>query len=301
MASQKHQIQVGIAFLLSIAVLVGGVMWFRDFRIGARYQQVEVAFPSTSGLIEGDPVEAHGVSAGKVEAIRFDHGRPVVTLGIDEEITLRRGTTVAIENVGIMGQKLVSIDTGRPDAAALPPDTTLQGTYQPGIPQMVAGVSGSFASFERLTTRIDSLLAVFDDEGGDKLMTTLENTARATEEMADLLAENRAELSRSIEGFSNSMGALERALVGREDDLGVLLERGASAAARLDSSLLVWHRAMRRADSLLAQTQEGRGTLGRMATDPALYDETLDTVRETRRLIQEIRENPGGFVDVSLF
>lgn len=301
MASHKHQVQVGVAFLLSIAVLVAGVMWFRDFRIGGRYQQVEVVFPSTSGLLEGDPVEAHGVPAGEVEEIRFEKGRPIVTLKIDEEVTLRGGARFAIENVGIMGQKLVSIDTGRPEAAALPADTTLHGSYQPGISQVVAGAGESFATLERLAARIDSLLVVFDDQGGESVMTSLENAARVTGELAGFLSDNREDLSRSIEGFSNSVAALERALVGHEDDLGMLIERSASSAARLDSSLVAWERTVSQVDSLLVETRAGEGTLGRMATDPALYDETLEAVRETRILIQEIRENPGAFVDVSLF
>ncbi len=301
MANQKHQAQVGIAFILSIAVLVAGVMWFRDFQIGGRYYRLDVAFPTASGLMGGDPVEVQGVPSGKVDEIRYEDGRAVVTLELSEEVSLREGARVAIENVGIMGQKLVAIDAGPPEAPPLDKQTTLHGTYQPGIPQLVAGLSGTFETFERLTVRIDSLLATFEDETGTGLLASLENTARVTDELAQLLSENRAELRGSIHSFSNTMSALEQALVGREGQVGALIDRSARAAARLDSSLTAWDRAVGRADSLLAAAQEGHGTLGRAMTDPALYEEALRAVRETRALIREIREDPGGFVHFSLF
>ncbi len=126
MSEQRYQVQVGIVFILAVIVLIWGVLWFKDFKIRGTTYDMKVEFDTASGLIKGDPVEVQGVPSGKVAAITFENGRSVVTMQLDDGIKLYPGTKVVLENVGIMGQKLVAVYPG-PPAEVLPPGSVPAG------------------------------------------------------------------------------------------------------------------------------------------------------------------------------
>ena len=109
MSERSNQIRVGVIFILAVIVLVAGVLWFKNFRISGRNVKATVEFPNTSGLVRGDPVEVSGVPSGQVSQIRYEDGRALVTLDLNRKVKLFRGSRFVIENVGIMGQKLVAI------------------------------------------------------------------------------------------------------------------------------------------------------------------------------------------------
>ena len=56
-----------------------------------------------------------------------------------------------------------------------------------------------------------------------------------------------------------------------------------------------------RLDTLTAELEAGRGTLGRLLKDEKLYQDLEDTIREARILIAEVREHPEKFFRVKVF
>ena len=67
---------------------------------------------------------------------------------------------------------------------------------------------------------------------------------------------------------------------------------------RMQASL---ERATLRADSIVARVDEGRGTVGRLVNDPALYVGTDSLVMELRALVADIKKNPKRYVNVKIF
>jgi phospholipid/cholesterol/gamma-HCH transport system substrate-binding protein len=301
MSERSQQIQVGIVFILSLVVLIAGVLWFKDFKVGGASYEVTAVFPSTSGLIKGDPVEVQGVASGKVEEISYEEGIARVTLRLNENVKLYPGTQAAIENVGIMGQKLVSLYPGPPSGDPLPPGTVLEGSYQPGIPQLMAGLGGTLLTFERFATRLDSLLALFDENQQGQLRSTLANTERMTLQLADLLEDNRRELASAIRDMSGTMAELDVALKGRGEKLGTLVDNAASASAQLDTTLATLDQAVKRMDGFMTLLESPDGTVGKALNDDQLYDDLVTTLEEARALLADVRENPRRYFKMSIF
>jgi phospholipid/cholesterol/gamma-HCH transport system substrate-binding protein len=55
------------------------------------------------------------------------------------------------------------------------------------------------------------------------------------------------------------------------------------------------------ADSALSRVQNGQGTIGLLSKDPAMYNETIETMQELRRLIADIQMNPRKYFKFSVF
>lgn len=301
MSDRKLQVQVGLLFLLSLIVVVMGILWFKEFKIGGRTYPMVVEFPNTSGLARGDEVEVKGVTAGKVEAIRFEEGRALVFLQLDRGVVLYNDAQFCIESVGLMGEKAVTIQPGTRRLGELPPGSMPKGEYHGGVTELMTGVGGALDAFERLAIRLDSLLVAFDRPKQDQVGRTLDNLERATREMASLLEENRTEISHSVRTMGDAMEDLHEMLDGHEESFGQAIEGARGTTARLDSTLVNLNRTVNRMDSLLVRVQSGEGTLGRVIQDEVLYDQFVATLSDAKALLQDVRENPKRYFKFSIF
>ncbi len=300
MNERNLQIQVGIAFIAGIVILIAGVLWFKGYHFARKSKMVTVEFPSTSGLVSGDPIEVRGVRSGKVSKIGFDEGRAVVDLEMDKRIDLHHDAKFVIENVGIMGQKQVQVDPGRM-GRAIPPDSLFFiGTYQPGIPEVVQSMSSTLDAVQRLSVRLDTLMAAFDNIGNASVTRTLNNMVSITDDLAKFLVDTRGELSGSIRNFNEAMGDMHQAL-GAQGPFNEFVRSATRTSTRLDSTLASLNSLSMRADSVMAQVEAGHGTVGSALRDDRLYHEMVGTVRETRALIEEIRRNPKKYLKISVF
>jgi phospholipid/cholesterol/gamma-HCH transport system substrate-binding protein len=119
------QVRVGAFIVAGLLVLVGLIyflgrqsgMFERQYRLVARFTQI-------GGLIEGATVRLAGVPVGRVAAIRLPEaaGRKVhVELTLVRRVQSRvRGDSVArIETLGLLGDKIVEVSLGSPEAPAL--------------------------------------------------------------------------------------------------------------------------------------------------------------------------------------
>jgi phospholipid/cholesterol/gamma-HCH transport system substrate-binding protein len=301
MSERKLQIQVGLLFILSIALLVFGVLWFKEFTVGEAYYPLRVGFPNTSGLVKGDAVEVSGVPSGKVDDITFENQRALVTLKIVREVALYPGTRVAIRNVGIMGQKVVAIDPGPAEGDPLVPGTILRGTYESGLPQLMGDLSGTLDAVERLATRLDTVLAEFGDTDFERVRRTLDHAERMTGELAGVLEENRDDLKEAVDNLSAGAREMRAALDGRGEQVGEILDAAGGTATRLDSTLVRLDDSMGRVDRILGELEAGEGTAGKLLSDEALYERLVTAVAEAESLMADLRANPRRYFKVSLF
>jgi phospholipid/cholesterol/gamma-HCH transport system substrate-binding protein len=301
MSERSQQALVGLVFVVSVVVLIAGVLWFKNYHFGQQNVLVTVDFPSTSGLVKGDLVEVQGVTSGEVAAIDYQDSRSLVKLKLDREVKLYRGSRFVIENVGIMGQKMVAIYPGPADTP-LPPETTeFHGEYQPGIPQLISELGGTLEAFGRIAERLDAIMAAMGPTDSTSIHKTLSDANTITSEMAIFLRESRGDLSESIRNLNVSMAELRKVLDGRGDEISGLLHDAKRASAQLDTTLSGVDAAADRLTSVLERLEAGEGTLGKAMSDDSLYDELTRTLSETRALVTDIRAHPKKYVKLSLF
>jgi phospholipid/cholesterol/gamma-HCH transport system substrate-binding protein len=296
---RRQEIQVGAAFLAAVFVLVAGVMWFKEFQIGGQYRHLVAEFGSTSGLQTGDAVEVAGVTAGSVEHIQYSGGVARVTMKLERDIVLYPGTQVLIQTVGIMGQRMVSIVPGPETGQPIPDEQVLQGEYEIGLTGLMSEGGRTLTVLTDLAVRVDSLFATLERD--DRVANTLENVDTITRETAELLSGTRPALTRSLASLDSLLVEMNAAFAGRGEGIGESLDRSRASLERLEQTLDHANTSLARVDTLLARMVAGDGTAGKMLNDEDLYDELRDTLRETRILLTDIREDPRKYFNFSVF
>jgi phospholipid/cholesterol/gamma-HCH transport system substrate-binding protein len=103
---------------------------------------------------------------------------------------------------------------------------------------------------------------------------------------------------------ATAAGQLQQILNNARDGSGNLRDASADLKAFLatlhgqDSTLV---HTLLAADSALSRIQNGQGTIGLLSKDPAMYNETIETMQEMRRLLADIQANPRKYFKFSVF
>jgi len=296
--SRKTEIQVGITVLVAAAVLLWGIAWLSTLA-RAQIQRVwHASFPQGGGLAEGNEALVNGVRKGVVKSLRLVGDHVVVELALSREIQLTHDSRVVIRTVSMMGDKVIAVDysgTGVPWS----PRDTIPGTYEKGLPEVMADVGRASGSVSTIARQLDSLAVVMNRGGG--LAGTLENFMRASRDLELAVAENRAALKTTMDNFAAASTSTKALITDRQPSLQASLDHFAAAAENLD-------RLSVRLDSLRATLQDaashvdrGEGTLGRLVRDERLYADLAASVRDLRVLLADVKANPRKYFRFSVF
>jgi phospholipid/cholesterol/gamma-HCH transport system substrate-binding protein len=115
----------GFTIAAVLAVVAIGVYAFVVTHSGYR---VKLVLPSAAQLVTGSPVWVNGLEAGSVKDLSVEDGKAVVEVSIDKQFApLREGATSWIEWYSAVGERVVFLRQGPPEAAAIPDG----GVYAP--------------------------------------------------------------------------------------------------------------------------------------------------------------------------
>ena len=278
---------VGIVFIGAIVGVGYLTVMIRDTSSfwGPRFQPLTITFPEVFGLEEGEKVRAKGVEIGKVTSVSYrSDGQVDVVITPHQDPHLREGCTFTIMSKSPLGGKYVEIHPGPPQNAEL--DLAEQNTF---VGEQPSDVFWELAEILR--------------KRRDEIMQLIDNLKDATQKIRDgqgtlgaLIYDRdmKANLQRIVGEVANSVtgedpkGLLHAVLHDRAlaDNLrGVVLDIR-EALKRVDTPLgiLLWDsqagesvkNTLLDVASLTRDIREGRGTLGRIFVDRALYDKAIE-------------------------
>lgn len=325
----RDEVVIGIFVLVGVAVLVGGGMWLSQDRWGGEYRTLEASFQTVGQLRPGNSVRIRGVDVGRVQQIEVGPEAARVVMRVREDAPLPVRPVASLQPVSLFGEWTASIEAGRRHPSALADTAALPEGVLPGV------TASDFSELSEYTADIasnlqgitDRLEVAFNRETAENLARSVENFEQASVELVALLERQR----KGFGGFADDMASAGRTLrrvaadldstVSRleaataEGELAAILDntREATAAlarvsSSLDSTSTAARRTIARADSALGQAEaivsrvnRGEGSLGRLASDPLLYEDLSSTLRELQALLDDLKQNPGKYFKFSIF
>jgi phospholipid/cholesterol/gamma-HCH transport system substrate-binding protein len=284
----------------------------------------------------GAPVTLRGVRVGRVEAIRLVENEWVETdFSIDRSVVLPRRPAAISASASLFGEWSANIVPLEP----LPSDPIIRnaliesdraggmawpGATLPDIGQLTAQASRIAGDVGDITQRIGQ---AFDSTALKNMQQSVKDLAAISGRLVtfannqtdriDRVSQNVASTSDAFAGVAQTFqGAVARLDTATSDNqLKDILDnsRGSSAdlrvaaadlrsviaAARANEASLV--RVLQAADSLMTRIQAGNGTLGMLASDSTLYQETTKTVIQFRELLTDIQAHPKKYLRISVF
>ena len=333
---RSNEFAVGLAVLAALALVIGGALWLSETDVNQKQASFKARFRTVGGLGVGAPVTLRGVRVGRVEAIRLVENEWVETdFSIDRSVVLPLRPAAISASASLFGEWSANIVPLEP----LPSDPIIRnaliesdragglawpGATLPDIGQLTAQASRIAGDVGDITQRIGQ---AFDSTALKNMQQSVKDLAAISGRLVafannqtdriDRVSQNVASTSDAFAGVAQTFqGAVARLDTATSDNqLKDILEnsRGSSAdlrvaaadlrsviaAARANEASLV--RVLQAADSLMTRIQAGNGTLGMLASDSTLYQETTKTVIQFRELLTDIQAHPKKYLKISVF
>lgn len=292
------EIRVGIVIVVALILFVAGMIWITETRVQDRGYTFEAVFPTVGGLAAGDPVQVAGLERGRVKSISLRPSDVLVSIWLPSEIKVHSDATVSVENLGLMGEKFVSITLGE-GPGTIAPGTVVEGRYSPGLTETMVQINelltdlGGIVRGLRETVAADSALAM--------LLETIENTNRVSEEMTGLVARSRPDVESAVGDFAASARELRSIVEANREKVGRSLDGIERTTAGLDSLVVELKAASGSLRSIAARIEAGEGTLGRLSKDEALYTDLRRVLTGLDSLIVDIQKHPKKYLNLEIF
>ncbi len=296
--SRRTEIQVGLTVVGAILIMILGVAWLKDWSIQHDSRVYRVQFSQAGEIAKGAPVDVNGLRKGAVKDVRLVGDHVEVDMQISRDVVVTTDSRVAIRNVGLMGERQISIDllmTGRPYA----PGEIVQGVFEPGPGEMMGQMGGTVDAVGSVSKQFKRMADSLARD--DRLSNTVRNFSKTSEELREMVSENRKALGSTLQNFSAASATTKHLTSDREAQLKESLDHFSHAAANLD-------RMTSRLDSLRIVIQsvaervdKGHGTLGKLVNDEQLYNELNSSVKSLQSLIEDVKRNPKKYLKISIF
>ena len=295
--SRRAAIQVGITGLVALVLLLAGIAWIKDYRVGQRKHTLTARFEEVGNLSEGDPVSVRGVKKGAVTQVKLLDQGVEVSIEIDRDVILHPDASVRIANIGFMGEKFLSLDPGTAPGRF---DThrPLPGRFQSGVPEAVSGAGELINQATEVSSRLNVLLDALDPA-------TLERAAKNVERMSSSLSttvdQNRDDMRQAVLDFKSAAHQIRMVAANNSEQVGTSIRDFGTASRRLialSDKLSVTADGLQR---VVARVDNRQGSIGKALADSALYDELRETVRNTNDLVRDIKKNPKRYIKLGIF
>ncbi|MCW5557986.1 MAG: MCE family protein [Verrucomicrobiae bacterium] len=260
--------------------LLGGASLFR------RGQEFRAQFSTVKDLKIGDPVKLAGVPVGRVKSVAIRDQRVEVILQLDPAAAVRTDSVASVQFTGLMGQNFVSLTFGSENAPRATPGALLQSREQADLADLMTRLDSVAGGVENLTKS-------FSGEEFSKLLGPL----------TDLVKQNQSNISGTLANLRSMTSDMAegRGTFGKLIKDPTLYDTAVSTITNISDTLAEAKpladdaRAMV-ADmrTLVGNMQKGQGTLGRLMTDAALYEETTGAMTNFKEIMQKINQGKGS-------
>ena len=290
--SGTKDVRIGIFVLAGILAFVVILFLLTDpATMRGRYMLVTTV-ENAGGVRRGDPVEMRGVIIGRINGFEMmPDGRVAIRMELEGEWHIPVGSSTRLGASGLFGGRTLEV---------IPSNGTIYHQEWDTLPGSDSGTD-LLGNAEELSSKATSVLSGIEKMLDDSTVASVRGSAG---ELETLLTE----LSAVVDEQRATLRSLTRNLASTAEDAAAAGPDARQAIARADSAMTVLAETGRNLDraavslrTLLERIDRGEGTLGRLAKDEALYDNVNRAAESFAALLDDVRANPGKYINVSIF
>jgi phospholipid/cholesterol/gamma-HCH transport system substrate-binding protein len=303
----ENTIKVGIFMTLALGVLAYLILRAEQVRLfEPRGRRVVAQFTSVAGLDDQSAVRIAGVRVGRVDGIDLRGRQAMVSIVLEDEVPLTRGTYAQIKNLGLLGDKYVELVPGPGDAAALGEGAVIPGQPATGIDEVLSSVGGLGGSLQEVAAQLSGRAPPDGPLG--RLVINLETTSA---QIRDLVASNREQLRGTIDNFEEVSATLARELPKLAEELNTVL---AEVHAVLLENRVALHGGLQNVESLTTDLQtsvdnlnditgklaRGEGTMGKLINSDKAHEELVGALESVQSGVEGLTQSLGKVNKIEL-
>ena len=304
---------IGTIFVLSIIAFIGGLLYLQDISIRKSNYTFNVLFDNIQGLNVGDQVDMLGKKIGKVSHSRIIGQKIAVELSIDNSFSfsIPVDSKIEVKSEGLIGSKFISISPGLNTKEFILPGETVEGLREFDFAEITPGIVPLTQDLSAFARRLKATLG---EEEKDNIRLTIHNIESLTAELdtfvynyRNIISDNDKKnfqdfiknLSGTVKDLKYGVNKEINKLDGMLDDLKKVTDKSeelSTTITELKKSSESFAISTEKFNKILNKIDNGEGTMGKLVSDSALYENMNNLVNEMRTLVDDIKENPAKYM-----
>jgi len=287
---KSTELLIGLFTLILLSVLYWGVSFLKGENLFSNKRYFYAIYENVNGLTISRPVTVNGFRVGQVSNISFsteEIGHLIVEVAIEENIDFSKKAILEIYDSDIMGSKSLELKMIPDHDLAINGDTLL-GSIATGLTSEVSEQFGS------VKVGLDQLIISFD-----KVLKEVQVLSNTTNR---ILLSNEERFSNSVQSIENIASTIDA----QTKNINNIISNISSFSHELDSlnisSLFDQTNSItNELELLLININEGGGSLGKLLNQDSIYNELSHTLTSLNALINDIKNDPKKYVNISLW
>lgn len=295
------EFKIGLSVIIAIALLFFGIDYLKGINIFQPANFYEVYYDNVQGLEVSAPVTVNGYKVGQVREVSIDYtnpGKVKVVLALNKNLKLRKGTVASLGSTLLSGAYIILTPSAKGEV--LPVGSQIQGEESSDL--MTSVTQELMPKVNSILPKVDSLLLNLNSLVSDPaLLTSIQR----------------------LDGITGNVyaatGQFNTTMIGVNQQLPVILRNAGKASVQLDTitrNLAVLSRDLRQLplqptmenveritsnlDEFSRQLKNPNSTLGKLTSDPALYNQLNRVSADIDSLIVDIKRNPKRYISIKL-
>ena len=298
----SREIKTAILVIASILLFIWGYSFLKGQNLFNNHKVLFVEYDNVEGLATSAPVTISGKIIGKVNTITLNkNGMLLLELQInDNNFPIQKSSIAQIYEPGFIGGKQIAIIPNYKDSKLAVSGDFLKSDVKLGLMSSVGEkLVPTQQKIDKLLIDADDLMTnlngVLDAQTKQNLKNsiaqlnqTLTEVNKATQKVNVMLAANQQKIDNSLSNVEKASGNFAK--ISSDLEKAKLGETVKTLEATLDN-----------VNKMMTDLQSGKGSMGKLLKDEAMYTNLTKASRELELLLQDVRLHPTRYVNVSLF
>lgn len=304
----SKEAKIGLFATLVIGLLYWGINFLKGTDIFSRSRVYYASYEQVNGLQPASSVIIKGLKVGVIRSMSYDpseNENVIVELTIDSKYDIPKDSEAKVFSDGLMGGKALKIELGKSTEYLQSGDTLLSAADKD-----LFDLAGSeFESMKIMATElVETLKLTLTNvnvllEGNNQSVTeTMSNLASISGALNEVVSSEAGSMQEIIRNINHLTATLKDNSSRVDSIIGnVEVFTDSLSQTNLPEMVASLSSTLTELNSTLASVNGGEGTLGHLLKDDALYDSLTMATGNLASLLDDLKANPGRYVQFSVF
>lgn len=305
----KTEIKIGIFGLCVLVILFFGIKFLKGSDIFQKENTYYAYYNDVSGMLVSSNVLVNGLRVGYVKEIEATNERAdnfLVTFTCSSDIKIPQDSKITLFSADLLGSKALKLQLGT-SSKIIEDGDTLSSDRELGM------LDNLGASFSPLMNNLDSILTSLNKILNAQTQTSLQNTITNLEtttsklssiscDLDNLMTSEKTKLAKIIENTESITANFKE----NNEKLSNIIANvdnivDSAAKANIGTTLIETGKSIEKLNTVLGVIEKGKGNVGLLINDEELYKSLDNSAKNLNKLIEDIKENPKKYINVSVF
>lgn len=305
----KTEIKIGIFGLCVLVILFFGIKFLKGSDIFQKENTYYAYYNDVSGMLVSSNVLVNGLRVGYVKEIEATNERAdnfLVTFTCSSDIKIPQDSKITLFSADLLGSKALKLQLGTSSKIIEDGDTLSSDRELGMLDNLGASVTPLMNNLDSILTSINKILNAQTQTSLQNTITNLETTTSKLSSIScdldNLMTSEKTKLAKIIENTESITANFKE----NNEKLSNIIANvdnivDSAAKANIGTTLIETGKSIEKLNTVLGVIEKGKGNVGLLINDEELYKSLDNSAKNLNKLIEDIKENPKKYINVSVF